>query len=187
MSLTRRRLKVTFAGAAWRLLRSPRQHRDGKGPPPRPRPKRRRETLAMPALPFGCHATLCGRQNAAPKAPPQAFAKRIAASRSRSGWRMHPSRRKARARLSPLAGRGFGLRPNERSEAKRGLGGGAERGALPAPQRLFVTAPSPSPAAQACRLRRPSPRKRGEAKGRRAQMTGKPIRSASPCSPARRA
>ena len=71
----------------------------------------------------------------------------------------------------------------ERSEA--GVRGGAGRGALHRRSASFVAAPSPSPAAQACRLRkpgvpglrtkertsgrpevrRPSPRKRGEADG----------------------
>ena len=48
-------------------------------------------------------------------------------SRASAGYRNVPgfrqsggARRSRRIRLSPLAGRGFGLRPNERSEAKRG-------------------------------------------------------------------
>ena len=72
------------------------------------------------------------------------------------------------ARPSPLPACGERVRPAaeqaERSEA--GVRGQCrKRRPAEAVAPLFVAAPSPSPASQACRLRRPSPRKRGEAKG----------------------
>ena len=73
-------------------------------------------------------------------------------------------RQAARVRLSSLAGRGF--RPAaETSGAKRSGGEGAmpEEALGPDRRTFLVSAPSPSPAAQACCLRQPSPRMRGEA------------------------
>ena len=54
-----------------------------------------------------------------------------------------------------LRGEGFGRRP-KRNAAKRSRGEGAvQEGALPATRRLYAAAPSPSPSAQACYLRKP--------------------------------
>ncbi len=140
-------------------------------PAPRPSPSVwRRETFDMPALPFGCHATLCGRQNAAPKAPPQAFAKRIAASRSWSGSRKPTHLVERRGLASPrLRGEGFGFA--ETSGAKRSGGEGAVPEEAPGPSRSasFVTAPLYLHRADFCameatvpRVGRPPDPRRGE-------------------------
>src|SRR6185312_10857387 len=74
--------------------------------------------------------------------------------------------REAKGAIPPLPACGERVRPAaeraERSEA--GVRGRYRKRRLPRRSAFFVTAPSP--AAQACRLRRPSPRKRGEANPR---------------------
>ena len=75
-----------------------------------------------------------------------------------------PAHIAAEGEASPLPACGERVRPSaeraERSEA--GVRGRCRKRRAAFPQRLLVTAPSPSPAAQACCLRQPSPRKRGE-------------------------
>ncbi len=73
-------------------------------------------------------------------------------------------------RRAPFASprlRGEGSACGRTSGAKGSGGEGTVQKEAPGRSRSasFVAAPSPSPASQACRLRRPSPRKRGEAKG----------------------
>src|SRR6478752_6554348 len=69
-------------------------------------------------------------------------------ARLRVGWPSNPKRRRFHRTKSSLC-RYKGASPKEAPGRSR--------------RTFFGDAPSPSPAAQACRLRRPSPRRRGEA------------------------
>ena len=97
---------------------------------------------------------------------------RAAQGRKSRGIRLSPPAGLACAHISakgtdsPLPACGERVRPSAEQAERSGGGEGAvpEEALGPNRRAFFGNAPSPSPASQACRLRRPSPRRRGEAK-----------------------